>query len=173
MNKPKLTFAATFLAMAAGLSAQTPPSKVLGSAPTNWPGVRIEISDIVRVAPEHILVAVRLRGDATVKNPTLIGFSKPTPENPNHVAPFTLLSAKMTDQTTGTQYKADNKLPTTPYWGDSDVISNIRPGGWFQLAARFKAPPSLPPDAQGKKQPQLVTFHLPEATEPIKDVPLP
>jgi len=163
------------------LSAQSP----LGSSPAQWPGVKIEVSKILRITPDHLLVAVRLRGDSTLKAPVLIGTTKITEAKPSskpsewdsreqvvEFLPFSLLPAKLIDQTTGIESPGDNKLPAQPNWGDSEIATDIRKNTWIQLAVRFKAPPPLPPGPDGKVPPQKVTFVFAGAAT-IKDVVLP
>jgi len=156
------------------LRAQPSPEKGLGSVPAEWPGVHFELSRIARLDAEHILVAIRIRGDASAKNPTLICHANnATAEHPDDIIPYTLTGATLTDQETGKEYPAEGGLPGSPFWGEPDIIANIRPNTWFQLAVKFKAPPPLPSGSDGKPREQKVTFHLPKATKAMKDVLLP
>ncbi len=165
---------AGLLALPFSLEGQTSQEPPLGTCPTEWPGVHFDLTRIVRIDPTHILVAVIVRGDATTKNPTQIfGLSRATPEHPDDVDPFSLTTATLVDQATQQKYKADAHLPETPYWGGPDIISNIHPNTWFQLAVRFEVPPPLPPASDGKQPVQKVSFYLPKAKTPIKDVVLP
>lgn len=181
MKLPNLLIACSLL-LAPSLNAQSP----LGGAPAQWPGVKLEVWKIARIAPDHLLVAVRLRGESTLKAPVLIGTTKITEAKPAggkpsewdsreqivEFKPFSLLPAKLTDQTTGISYPGDNQLPPQPNWGESEIATDIRKNTWIQLAVRFKAPPPLPPDSFGKPQPQKITFLFPGAA-PIKDIVLP
>ncbi len=162
-----------FLCLPLTLRAQTPQAKSFGTASTEWPGVHFDLAKITRLDETHILVAVRIRGDATVKNPTMIsGQDRSTMQNPDNIDPFTLAAATLIDEATGKTYKADVRLPGSPYWGDPDIIANIRPNTWFQLAIKFEVPPPIL-TPKGEKEEQKVTFHLPRAKTPIKDVVLP
>lgn len=154
--------------------AQSPAGSPLGKTSADWPGVSFFLTQIVRLDKEHVLVAIQVRGDATVKNPTVIAGTDVTQsDKPGDIEPFTLTSAILVDQETGKKYPADGKLPAQPYWGDPDIISNIRPNTWFQLAVRFKAPLPSPPGPEGKQPEQKVSILLPRATAPIKDIVLP
>jgi len=156
------------------LSAQTPPGKPLASVATEWRGVHFDIAEILRLDGERILVAVRVRGDATAKNPTRIsGADRSSPENPGDIESFTLAEATLTDEGSGQSFTAESGVPGSPFWGEPSIIATVRPNTWFQLAVCFKVP--RPPQATpgGKPVEQKVTFHLPRAKGPIKGVTLP
>ena len=42
-----------------------------------------------------------------------------------------------------------------------DLTGEVAPGGWYQLGVAFPAIPP-PPDKEGKKQPLLLLFSIPE-----------
>ena len=171
--KLSLLLFAGLLCLPLASTAQNAPAKPLGSADTEWPGVHLDLTQIARLDDTHILVAVKIRGDATLKNPVKVcGQDHSTEANPFNTDPYTLNTATLTDQATGKTYKADGSLPGKPYWGDPDIIATIRLNTWLQLAVKFDVPPPvLTPD--GKKMEQKVTFLLPKAKAPIKNVVLP
>lgn len=179
--KSVVTLFFTLLFFAPLLQAQNSTPPPLGSVPAEWPGVTFEIAKIHRVDSTHILVAVRVQGGSTLKAPVLIGTTKITEikidssqtDQLVEFIPFSLLSAKLIDQTTGMEYPADDKLPATPYWGGPEIATDVRKNTWFQLAVGFKCPPPLPPTPDGKLQVQKVAFRLPMAKADIKDIVLP
>lgn len=176
-----VTLFITLLLSSPFLQAQNRTPPPLGAVPAEWPGVTFEIAKIHRLDPTHILVAVRVRGESTLKAPVLIGTTKITelksesapPEQLVEFIPFSLSSAKLVDQATGMEYPADDKLPAAPYWGGPEISTDVRKNTWFQLAVGFKCPPPLPPTPDGKIQVQKVAFRLPMAKADVKDIVLP
>ncbi len=162
---------ATCLLLPACLRAADEAPNPARTAKASWPGVSVEVGQVVRLDADSILVAVRLWADGTAKNPTLI--CGPLLPGRQEAEPFSLETATLVDQATGQEYKTDPLLPDKPYLGNSRVITNLYARGWLQLAVRFKAPPPPPPDAQGRIPAQKVSFLLPSAREPIRNIELP
>src|ERR1043165_1661020 len=96
----------------------------LGETETEWQGITLVISDLIRLDNESILVAVRVKAGDDAENPTLIGSAPEIPKgaenNPaalQHVTPkpYSLAGAPLMDAATGKTCKAKQPLPRTPY----------------------------------------------------------
>jgi hypothetical protein len=165
-----------------GANAQSPPSVSLGEVETKWKGVKLNVSQILRLDDRHILVVIRIELDASAQNPTLIGFMPKVPDGVSTVEassskydpqPFDLTSTTMIDNSTKKVYQAEPSLPASPFLGPNGVIMSCVPNAWIQLAVELNAPPPLPPDASGIIPKQTVSFSFPNAKTAMKDVVLP
>lgn len=155
---------------------------ILGQTASDWTGVSYQVVKIQRVGPDRILVVVRIVANATAQNPTFLGTMKTVPKNATVVemssgkydpTPLMLTKAILVDQQTDAKYSAQPDVPSAPFFGPNMIMTNLRPGGWIQLAVAFPAPPSPAADANGKVPAQKVSIAFPMAKLPAKDIPLP
>lgn len=161
------------LAVAQPSQARAASESALASVSTEWKGVHFEIAQIQRLDENHILVAVRIRGDATATNPTLIsGRMLILEDGSEEITPFTLIGATLSDPETGQTYPAVEGVPAEPYWGEPSIVTSLRANTWIQLAVRFKAPPPRI-NADGRRAEQKISFQFPKAKKATNPVSLP
>jgi len=168
---------------AAPLRAQIGTAKTLGESPAVMPGVKLQVVDMVRLDPTHLLVAVRISAGHGAPPHTLIGDLPPIPANAPAQSlgtgngapprPYTLAAAKLIDESTRTEFKASDTLPDQPSFGPNSLYSTLEPNNWIQLGVEFSVPPPPPPNPDGTIPVQKVTFLLPKAKRPIKHIAIP
>jgi len=186
--KTGLILTAIWLGAVPLLPAQTPPqptptpapavprNTVLGESAAQWPGTRLQVIRVERVANEKkpgeelLLFAIRLTHAKGGHGPIFLG--EPSPTDPTRVTPFSLTKATLVDEQRSTRHPALSWLPTTPFFGPESVVTSVHPGQWIGMAVAFPAPPPVT-DAQGNPLPQSVTLHLPGADRPIRRIPVP
>jgi hypothetical protein len=175
-----ITFAFAFIAPLRGQN-EAP----LGKTSSNWPGVDFEVTQIVRVAPDRLVVVVRVHTGSRAANPTLLSFPKKRissdpstyesglPGLPVLPDPFSLQGAVLVDNATRNKYAALADLPSKPFFGPNAAATTMRPNEFLQMAVQFPAPPPPPPDQFGKVPEQKVSVVFPHAKLPVKDLVIP
>lgn len=188
IGKLKRLLLASALAAFAGLpwAIQAQPAATLGEADATWPGVKLEITKLARIDATHVAAAVRIDVGPGAPALTLIGDPPPAglkiPANATardiqsgkySPIPYSLTLAKLIDEGTKAEFKAERNPPLHPAFGPNTIVTSLRPGNWIQLGVVFPCPPPPPPDANGRPVPQKAAFLLPKAKHPIVHVVLP
>ena len=183
--KPYLLPLALFLSSVLPLKAQIGPQEVLGESDAVWTGVKLQITKLIRIDPTHVLAAIHVMVAST--GPALVYIGDPPPGGfpplnaPPSVAesekyqpiPFNLTLAKIFDEDSKQEFKAEAKLPDTPFLGPNSMITSLNRNCGVQMGVLFRVPPPQPPDEKGIIPPQLATFLLPKAKHAIQHVILP
>ena len=153
---------------------------VLTQTDTTLPGISLQVMQVVRVPPNLLLLVVRVNAGAAAQKPTPLGNGIPRDASVVDISsgkykeePFSLLGAVLIEQASGSKYPALQSQPSSPYYGPSEIVSQLNPGGWLQMAVAFPAPPPPPPDSNGKVPVQKVYVVFPMAKLPAKDLVIP
>ena len=169
------------------VGAEPAQTSSYGETEATWPGVKFQITQMVRTDATHVLAAVRIIVGPSAPDNTFIGdppkagfrlqSSNSTllgMDSPEHKpTPFSLATAKLIDETTRQEFKASPNVPMNPYFGGSSMLTTASRNTWSQLGVLFNVPPPQPAGADGKYPPQLATILLPKAKKAIEHVVLP
>ena len=188
-NLTCLAFLTLFPFATATIAQQPSPSSATQyQAPTEWPGVYFQLTDIERLTPTRLVLMVWIQ--ATAATPASGIFLGTPPEIPGGLPPpdkrkddiqkylakpFLMTGATMKDEVSGTDYPV---LPTYEPPGiacrPSQAIGPLLPGQMQVVSIQFAVPPPPPPPAPGQPAPkQTLSFLFPKAKEAIKHVPMP
>jgi hypothetical protein len=175
------------LAMAVCCASAVMGDPALPPVDSDWPGVKFQITQVLRVDPAHVLMVVHIIADSSAPASTFLGYLPAAgmvlPKDPSFndinsgkylPKPFLLKDSFIFNEKTKEKFPAEPRVPNQPYFGDNEICTPLLKGGWIQLAVMFKAPPESVPtaDEAAPSQPK-VDVYLPKAKLPIRNVELP
>jgi len=168
------------------LCAQTAAPSHLGETDAKWPGVKLKISELIRIDATHVLAGVQINAGAAAPVTTTIGeMPKFGFVPPPHVTreelesgkysakSYSLTDAVVVDEITQQKIRAATDLPPKPYLGPNSIVITLHRNTGIQLSVLLNVPPPQPAGSDGKFPPQNVIILLPNAKNPIEHVLLP
>jgi len=164
--------------------AQAPETKLPAGTDTTWPGVKLQVTKLIRIDATHLLAAINVEagpsaGRVFLGDPPKVARPPPnaSPEelsSPKYQpTPYSLKLAKLYDEGTKQVFNAAENLPDNPPSGPNEIIMILYPNCALQMGVLFPVPPPPPPLPDGTIPPQLATFLLPKAKKAIEHVVLP
>jgi len=160
-------------------------SAILGETDTTWHGVKLMITELVRIDSTHALAVVILSAGSSASDFTSIGEFPKTFITPKNVSreeldsgkysaqPYSLTGAQLFDEGTKQSFQALKELPENPYFAPNSIVKYVRRNQGVLLSVLFNVAPPQPAGSDGKTPPQLVTIRLPRATKAIEHLLLP
>src|SRR4051794_27135345 len=113
----------SLLVLSSAFQSKAEPPKILGEAETTWPGVKIQVTNLIRIDATHVLAAVHLSAGSDAPGSTFIGYAAAAAAS-QRFAPleeqglpqyqptaYSLTEAKLLDQNTKQEFKADPNVP--------------------------------------------------------------
>ena len=181
-----LTKRIVFTSLLASLAALPLHAQTQASTDATWPGVKLKISELVRIDATHVLAKVHVTSSASAAAATIIGtmpkngFTAPPNvtreelESGKYSAKgYTLSDAVVVDEGTQQKFHASTNLPRSPFFGPNNVVTELARNSGIQMGVLLNVPPPQPVESDGKSPPQKVTILLPNAKNPIEHVLLP
>ena len=174
-----------FALAAVPLNAQTHAAYPPGTTDAAWPGVKLEIVNLVRIDATHLAAAIRLRalpGAPTAAIGELPAGGGRIPANATQAdidsgkfAPksYSLAVAKLIDESSKAEFDALRDAPSQPYFGPNSLFTTLPGNEWILMGVEFPVPPPPKPNPDGTIPEQKVTFLLPKAKRAIEHVAIP
>jgi hypothetical protein len=176
-----LTLSLAALAITAPGRAEPPQPASVSEVDSEWPGVKMQVIEVDRLAGNKLLFVVRLVAAANAPAGTLLGIpqvfapdvTEEERKNASGPTPFSLKGSTMTDEQT--QQKSAMLPPEqiVPGYRPDSVLMTLRPKQNWILAVQFLAPTPPAADDKGIVPKQTVSLLLPKANGPITKIVIP